>query len=102
MSEVIVIDSPAYNNFMGKLNEIYETLSKQSDELKRLKSDYLMTPKEVMNYVGFGKDWLEAHRDEITWVKPGGEYRFLKSDLDRFLATYKGGKGVKNLHIKRS
>lgn len=102
MNEVIVFDSPVFIEIKSLLNGIQDTIEQQHAELRELKTDYLMTSQQVIEFTGCGKDWLEAHRDEIGWTKMGGAYRFLRSNLDAYIAKCKGGIGVKNLHIKRS
>lgn len=100
--EVIVFDSPAYLEIKAMLNGIQDTIEQQHAELRELKTDYLMTSQQVIEFTGCGKDWLEAHRDEIGWTKMGGVYRFLRSNLDAYIAKCKGGIGIKNLHEKRT
>lgn len=59
-------------------------------ELKALKDNRLMSVKDVMEYTGFGKDWVNEHKENIGYSQPGGrDIRFYKEDVDKYFASNK-------------
>jgi len=75
--DVIVIESPAFKKLMDRLDRIEEATKKDGDRW--------LSMKDAQDYTGFGKDWLNARKEEIGYFQDGcKDIRFYKSNIDKY------------------
>jgi len=86
--EVITIEHKAYQQLIGSIEQISETLSAIKAENDLLKADRYLTMKEIIEYTGHGVRWIETRREAIGYYQDGKEITMKKSDIDRYLAKH--------------
>ena len=88
--EVIVIESEAFKAIEGMVSNILSVVTAQSNEIKQLKDNRLMSVKEVCSYTGFGIDWVNKHKEHIGYTQIGcKDLRFYKEDVDSYFLKHR-------------
>lgn len=87
--DVIVIESQAYKDIVGMFETTLNTVTKLAEENKKLKDDRWMSLKEVMKYLGFGKEWVLARKSELGYFQVGcKDLKFRKSKIDLYMEKH--------------
>lgn len=85
-----VLTTEEYQELKQDLTCIRNMFSDAVAELKRLKSDRLMSTEEVCEYTGFGEAWVLRHKDKIGYSQIGGkDLRFRKEHVDNYFNNSK-------------
>lgn len=80
-----VLTAEEYHELKQDLTCIRKMFTDAVAELKQLKSDRLMTMKEVCEYTGFGEAWVLRHKDKIGYSQIGcKDLRFRKEHIDNY------------------
>lgn len=85
----ITIESETFKEIVNMVSAILTTVERQSNELKTLKDNRLMSVKEVMEYTGFGVSWINSHKADIGYVQIGAkDLKFYKAHVDAYLMKH--------------
>lgn len=84
---VITIEETAYKNLLGEIQALMTETRKVNTELFVQRNKYL-TSGDVAGITGYKPATIRLKKDEIGYISMGGEIKFLKADVDKWMMKY--------------
>ncbi|AMR34188.1 hypothetical protein A0256_23410 [Mucilaginibacter sp. PAMC 26640] len=73
------------NSVAGSLLNLEKTMMDAISKLSDTKNKYLSV-HEVTQFTGFGKKWVQDHKQDIGFSTVGGCLRFKREDVESFMS----------------
>jgi excisionase family DNA binding protein len=83
--EVITVESECFKMMLFNIEQTRKMVERLTEELKKAKGDYWMTPDQVAEYTGFKYTWIYERRNDIGCFREGKGLRFKKSNVEKYM-----------------
>lgn len=84
--DVMVMETEAYRQLERRLETMERLFLQVVEELKEAKNDRWMSVKEVMEYTGFGIDWVMARKQHFGFFQDGKDLKFWNPNVIKYMS----------------
>jgi len=86
MNGITIIETETFQSLIDVVNRTNDLIAEIASASKV--EDKYLTVAEALEYVGFGKTWLNERADKIGYYQAGTDRRFKRADLDAYMAKH--------------